>query len=235
MSDVVQMNIEDISYHILPSKRLAGSSFADLHDKVFNFFVRRWEEAFEDTKDHGKPAPGWEDHFLKQDMVTAITYKGEVIAAHLYTVYDLSAASTQRSEYFSFVSKKTIMDLLQQGVRDVTSMEYLCVDSKVKRNSLGLSFGKIILGLGGYLTEDKGLDGSLGTPIKGNKVDIMMENVGGVPVERDFEKYGYMVDLLFIPTKPCEKGRDPKTKDVMTELWNRRTDHTGEYYLKIAA
>ncbi|MFM6927782.1 MAG: hypothetical protein ACKOX6_04920 [Bdellovibrio sp.] len=235
MSDVVQMNLGDISYHVIPSKRLAGSSFADLHDKVFNFFVRRWEEAFEETKDHGKPAPGWEDHFLKQDMVTAITYKGEVIAAHLYTVYDLSAASTLRSEYFSFVSKETINGLLAKGVRDVTSMEYLCVDTKVKRNSLGLSFGKIILGLGGYLTEDKGLDGSVGTPIKGNKVDVMMENVGGMTIEKDFEKYGYLVDLLFIPTKPCDKGRDLKTREVMQTLWARRSDHTSEYYLKIAA
>lgn len=233
MSNVTQMQISDIEYHVLPAKRLAGSSFADLHDKVFNFFVRRWEEAFEETP--GKPAPGWEDHFLKQDMVTAITHKGEVIAAHLYTVYDLSAASTLRSEYFGFVAKETIQGLLQQGVRNVTSMEYLCVDSSVKRNSLGLSFGKIILGLGGYLTGDKGLDGTVGTPIKGNKVDVMMENVGGYTIEKDFEKYGYEVDLLFIPTKPCAESRDPKSREVMKQLWNSRLDYTREYYMKFAA
>lgn len=235
MSDIIQMNLDDVCYHVLPSKRLAGSSFADLHDKVFNFFVGRWEEAFEDTKDHGKPAPGWEDHFLKQDMIAAITYRGEVIAAHLYTVYDLSAASTQKSECFSFISKETIKGLLLKGVRNVISMEYLCVDSRVKRNSLGISFGKVIAGLGCYLTEDKGIDGAIGTPIKGNKVDAMMENMGGFPIQTNFEKYGYMVDLLFIPTNPSEEGRDLKAREVMQALWARRFDYTSEYYSKLAA
>ncbi|MEN0059395.1 MAG: hypothetical protein AAGB31_11220 [Bdellovibrio sp.] len=235
MSNVKEMKLEDLSYHILPSKRFAGSSFSKLHDNVFNFFVRRWEEAFNNTKDQGTPAHGWEDHFLKQDIVTAITCKDEVVAAHLYTVYDLSAASTRKSEYFSFFPQTTIPELIRRGIQNVTSMEYLCVDESVKRNTLELSLGKTILGLGGYLTENKGLDASIGTPLAGNKVDIMMENVGGVLLEKGIKKYGFPVDLLFIPTKPCHPGRDPKTREVMTTLWNRRLDYTKEFYSKFAA
>lgn len=235
MSGLVEIKLQDIKYHILPAKRVSGSSFAKLHDDVFGFFVRRWEEAFEETKDTAKPAPGWEDHFLKQDIVTAITVKGKTVAVHLYTVYDLLAMSTRKSEYFSFIQPGTVENMLRNGVNTVTSMEYLCVDSEIRMNSLGVSFGKLILGLGGYLTESRGMDASIGTPLKQNKVGDMMINVGGVFIQKDFEKYGYKVDLLMIPTRPCERSRDPKARPIMEHLWNDRADYTLEYYSKIAA
>lgn len=235
MSEFVDMTISDLRYHVLPAKRLAGSSFAQLHDNVFNFFVRRWTEAFSEIEDQGTPASGWEDHFLKQDIVTAITYKGEVVAAHLYTVYDLSAASTKKSEYFSFFSSEAMKAWEGMGVRNVTSMEYLCVDAKFKKNQLGLSLGKIILGLGAYMTEEKGLDAAIGTPLVGNKVDLMMENVGGHLLEKDINKYGFAVDLWSIPTKPCLKNKDPKYDVSMKHLWNHREDFTKEYFNKLVA
>jgi len=235
MKKLTEIDLKDLSYHILPAKRLADSSFARLHDDVFSFFVRRWEEAFEETKDVAKPAPGWEDHFLKQDMITAITYKGKVLAAHLYTIYDLSAASTKKSEYFSFISESTLCSLMSQGVINVISMEYLCVDEAIRRNSLGVGFGKVISGLGGYLSEEKGMDGAIGTPVKDNKGDVMMTNVGGQFIQKDFKKYGYTVDLLYIPTKPCQRSLDEKAGFVMEDLWARRTDYTREYYSKLAA
>jgi hypothetical protein len=235
MKQQTEVGLRNLCYHILPAKRLANSSFAKLHDEVFSFFVRRWEEAFEETKDVARPAPGWEDHFLKQDIVTAITHQNQVIAAHLYTVYDLSAASTKKSEYFHFIDPSVIAQLMKSGVRNVISMEYLCVDEAVRCNSLGVSFGKVILGLGGYLAQEKGLDGALGTPVKNNKVDTMMTNVGGEFIQKDFKKYGYTVDLLYIPTQPCLRSLDPKAREVMAALWQNRVDHTAEYFLKIAA
>lgn len=230
-----KIEIKNLKYHVLPAKRVGGNSFAKLHDDVFNFFVQRWEAAFDETKDVAKPAPGWEDHFLKQDIVTAITENDKVVAAHLYTVYDLSAASTRKSEYFSFVTPKTLEGLLKNDVKTVFSMEYLCVDSGVQRNSLGVSFGKVIAALGGRLAEDRLMDGGLGTPLRSNKVADMMRNVGGYMVQENFEKYGYDVDLLLIPTKPCEKSRDPKVREIVTTLWETRADYTNEYYSKIAA
>ena len=235
MSDVMEINVADLQYHVLPSKRWAGSSFAKTHDAVFNFFVDRWEEAFNAIKDQGSMTHGWEDHFLKQDMITAITHKNEVIAVHLYTIYDLSSASTRRSEYFSFLPKNTIPQLLEQGIQNVTTMEYLCVAPKAKKNTLGTSFGKIILGLGGYLTEDKGLDGSVGTPLKDNKVDVMMENVGGILLAKDVMKYEFRVDLMIIPTTPCERSRDPRAGEIMDFLWKNRLDYTKEFFSRLAS
>ena len=63
----------------------------------------------------------------------------------------------------------------------------------------------------------------------------MMENVGGYLIQKDFEKYGYTVDLLFIPTKPCARSRDLKTRSLTDQLWVHRMDYTREYYSKLAA
>ena len=235
MLSFIDLPLSNLNYHIFPSKRFSGSTFSGIHDETFNFFVRRWEEAFGDTKEDAKPAPGWEDHFLRQDLVSAISFKDKIIAAHLYTIYDLSAAATLKSEYFKFISPLTISNLSAMAIKNVISMEYLCVDKDIKFNSLGVSIGKVILGLGGKLSQEKGIDGAIGTPIKNNKVDLMMKNVGGFVIEKDILKYGYPVDLLFIPTKPCSKSCDPKVDFIMENLWSRRNDHTGEFYRKISA
>jgi hypothetical protein len=117
----------------------------------------------------------------------------------------------------------------------VLSMEYLCAESEVKRNSLGISIGKTIVALGAMLADNKGFDGALGTPIKSIKGDLMMENVGGKFIQSDFSKYGYRVDLLFIPTKPCERSRDISVGKIADHLWLSRQDHSIEFFGKMAA
>jgi hypothetical protein len=58
MNGVFEMKLEDLEYCILPAKRVAGCGFAELHDEVFGFFVRRWEKAFRDTLEVARPATG---------------------------------------------------------------------------------------------------------------------------------------------------------------------------------
>lgn len=224
----------ELTYHIFPAKRMMPSPYASIHDSTFNFFVRRWEEAFQQTKDQAKPATGWEDHFLKQDLICSITHNGNVVAAHLYSIYDLSAASTLRSECFSFISPQTIEKMKDLGLQNIISMEYLCVDQSLKYNSLEISFGKLITSLGAYLCEDKSIDAAIGTPIKNNNVDLMMQNVGAFHLQNDFIKYGYNVDLLLIPTSPAHPSKDPKVYEVAQDLWARRQDYTTNQNRKIA-
>lgn len=223
-------DLDSVSYHIFPAKRLGNCDYAKIHDESFKFWISQWREAFSKAK----PSEGWEDHFHKQDLVTSITIEGRVVASHLYTFYDLRAESTKCSEIFSFVEESTQNHLLDQGKTSLMSMEYLCADSEYRLNSLKLGLGKTILGLGAYLAEEKGLDGAMGTPVFGNKVRKMMENVGGYPLQEKFKKYGFDVDLIFIPTQPCERSRDQAAGEAMKHLWTHRIDYSMEYHAKLA-
>jgi hypothetical protein len=63
----------------------------------------------------------------------------------------------------------------------------------------------------------------------------MMQNVGGEFIQENFLKYGYVVDLLFIPTKPCSNSRDLKTGNIVEWLWSNRQDHSVEFFSQLAS
>lgn len=230
MNKVLEMKLCDLKYHIFPAKRLGRCEYSLIHDQTFEFWIKIWTEAFS----HAQPNHGWEDAFQKQDLITSITFHDKVIGAHLYTFYDITASSTKKSECFSFISEETQRTLLKDGFKDLMSMEYLSVDQTVRKNSLEVGFGKVLVALGGRLAEDKNLDGAIGTPVRGNKVDAMAENIGGYNVQSNFKKFGFDCDLVLMPSKPCAPSTDLKARKVVDYLWETRTDYSISYYSKLA-
>ena len=216
-----EAEIERIQYYVLPSKRVASSTFSLIQDDVFDFWVTEWTRNFSKG---GNPKSGWEDHFIRQDIITALTLDQEIIGCHLYSFYNLDSHSTLASEYFNYISSESLKKLRQKRYSDCMSMEYLCVAPKVQRNDFKISFGNLILALGTYIAEDEGADCVLGMPILGfgNKVDKMLENVGGEDIQTGIKKYGYELKLMAAQTNPRVNSKNLTIKKFADHLWHNR-------------
>lgn len=217
------MNVDpnQLKYVIFPSTRKHGCNFSSLHDKVFQFWHQLWTKTFAST---GDPATGWEDHFVRQNYIVAILHKSDVVGCHLYTYYDLTALSTKHSEYFSYVAPEAYKNLSLKGWHSGLTMEYLCIAPEYQRNSEKISFGKLMVSLGCRLAEEYGIDCTLGMPIEGTKVQDKMENVGGLVIQSDIEKYGYNLKLLACPSRPSVTSQDEIVKNYTYRLWENRED-----------
>lgn len=217
------LKIEELNYHLLPSKRRKNAIYSDIQDSIFNFWVRQWASVFNKS---GSPKKGWEDHFLRQDLVAAVSTKTEIIGCVLFTFYNTKALSSLKSEYFSYINQCSLDFLNERQMEDVMSVEYLTVDHRFSQNSLKLSFGKLLVTMAAYVAEEHCMDGILGMPISTTKVDKMLLNIGAEMVQPNIQKYGYVLNLMAAKTQPSEKGRDNHLRVITDDLWDRRSDYT---------
>ncbi len=218
-----EMKLHDLNYHVVPTDRRGYCAHGQIQNDIYDFWTQQWHQAFNRS---GNPKKGWEDHFMRQDLVTAISLKGQMIGCLLFTFYDVYSHAARGSEYFSYISDETMALLKKRNLKDVMTVEYLAIDERFSRNSLAVSLGKVIISLAGYVAENQGMDALISMPISGTKVDKMLANIGGQIIQPDIKKYGYTLNLMMALTQPVEKGIDKAVRQVTDDLWARREDYS---------
>jgi len=230
---IADVRLQDFSYHVVPIDRRGLCAHAQIQDDIYNFWTQQWHQAFNRS---GNPKKGWEDHFMRQDLATAISVKGQIVGCLLFTFYDVGSRAARGSEYFSYITEPTIQKLRSAGLKDVMTVEYLAIDENFSRNSLQISLGKVIISLAAYVAENQAMEALISMPISGTKVDKMLANIGAQIIQPDIKKYGYTLNLMMARTQPSEKGRDQAVRQVTDHLWSRRRDYSNiSQPVKIAA
>lgn len=219
-----EANLNDLRYVVIPSKLTRDKSFLDVYNKIYAFWESRWNETFTAS---GSPKGYWRDHFLRQDVVGAILNGDKVIACCLATRCNLNSNSVRSSEYFQYVSEVTYAKMKRDGIDYLTSIEYLCVCPSVQMNSQQISVGKLLMVLKSHLAESFGTDAMIGMPIRTTKVDKMLENIGGVAIQPDIDKYGYKLTTMLMSMRPRVTSKDSNLAAIAQQLWNKRQDYSG--------
>lgn len=227
-------DLSGLRYIIVPSKlpRECSKGAVEAHNALFNFWVKHWSKAFAAT---GAPEEGWEDHFIRQDVCVGLFLGDQVIACHLYSMYDLRSSASLGSEYFHYFSELSIADLKKRRLSHLMSMEYLGVDGDYRINQQNVGLGKLVVALGTRVSEAMGADAALGMPISTTKVDKMFEDVGAFTIQDGIEKYGYTVKLQASVTRPCTPSADEKVRAMTEQLWRTREDYSARTIGKMAS
>lgn len=212
-------------YVIIPGKMPWNCAYKDVYNEIFEFWEGIWSKTFQES---GAPEGHWQDHFIRQDVVVALKAESEIVGVHLYTLYNLEARSSQRAEYFSYVSELSMARLKKMKFTRTMSMEYLATNPNWSRNQQHMSVGRVISVLGSYVSESLGADCALGMPIKGTSVDKFSENIGGFPIQEGIQKYGYELKLMVMPSQPRVESRDEKAGQLAKTLWDQRHDYSGQ-------
>jgi hypothetical protein len=218
------VKLENIEYYVVPVDRNQSSPYGGIQDKIFDFWSSQWTANFKKSN----PKPGWQDHFLRMNLASAIGYQGQIIGCLLFKFYNLTAHSTKQSEYFSYIDRPVVQRLSDDGFKDAMSVEYLAIDPSWSKNPMKISLGKIIITLSAYVAETHDMDCIISMPIGGTKVDKMLENIGAVSIQEGIEKYGYTLKLMMTKTKPATKSIDSNIKIITDRLWRNRIDYSVE-------
>lgn len=220
--DNENINLKNFKYYVVPIQRRHGSPYGKIQDKIFDFWVEQWTNHFKKSN----PKSGWQDHFLRMSLATAIGYEDQIIGCTLHTFYNLSAHSTLQSEYFSYLDKKLIEKMYQDGFKDAMTNEYVTVCAQWNKNAINVSFGKVLMALSSYVAEAHDIDGIICTPIEGNTVSKMLENIGAVVFQENIKKYGYTLKAMLAKTKPATKSLDTRIHPIVESLWQNSVDYS---------
>ncbi len=214
--------LNKIKYYVVPTSRNRNSAHGKIQDKIFDYWVEQWGNNFKNSK----PKEGWQDHFLRMSLVTALEYENQIIGCLLFRFYNFDAHSSLKSEYFSYIDKNLVKNMSGDGLKDAMSVEYLSIDPAWSKNSMNVSLGKIIIALSSYVAEQHNADCIISMPIGGTKVDKMLENIGAMAIQEDIKKYGYTLKLMMTKTKPATKGIDIKVRAITDTIWENRIDYS---------
>lgn len=77
--------IKQCQYIILPGKCPADFARKDLYNKAFDYWKSFWQTFF---NENNLAHSGYADDFFRQDFIPVFLYKDEIVAMHLYTLFD---------------------------------------------------------------------------------------------------------------------------------------------------
>ncbi len=219
----MKLLFEDLSYCILPSAD-PRAEYVDLHNRVFNFWKDSLAAAFAET---GNDPATLIDDFVRQDLITAILYKNEVVATLLLSFYTLEADAAREFRYLKDNYPETyIRKLKNHGVKTVMSMQYLTVRPDWRKKNKPVHLAPTIFALAQFIQRDFNIDAIVSVVRRDNKVNDLVYSLGGECIVADVENHHTPCDLIVMYKDKPQKYPSNHVKDLTRSLWSRRVDAT---------
>ena len=215
----MDLNIKDFDYTVLDTNSCLDTSFKKLYLEVYGFWKETWKGIFTKV---GSPEAWVADDFSRQHYIPVITYKGELVATHYYTVFDLRDPSVVDMRYFSIFPENAKNFVFGGELNKVMSMEFLSVHREWRKKALGFSAAEALISLGFNLLREKNIDAALGVAVKTAGVDKMAEKLSCSVLAENIKRGELVCDLFAREKSNIARHPDREVQDIIDYLWNNR-------------
>lgn len=228
--------IFETEYHILPGNPGPGFQKIELYHRAYMMWKEFWEQVYGDAgaADCFKP-----DDFLRQDFIPVLTYKNEIVAMHLYTLFNTTNYAVRDHRYFAFYPENFFSYLSDKQSPYAMSIEYLTVAPGWRKRNVGFSIGESLIGCSLNYLEPTNAQVAIAPARTDNKVHTMCYNFGFDCFEAGITKRNFSVDLVAGFKEKVQKNPSEKINQLIEHMWAHRQDHTGRIdqnkSLKVAA
>jgi hypothetical protein len=219
-----KFDLNKMQYVVLPGKFYSDSPFIELQNKVYRFWKNIWKDVFTEV---GSPNSLVPDDFLRQDMISAILYDNEVIACHLYTLFNIDQDVTRDHRYFSIFTPDVMEVFKERQAKHLMSIEFLTVHPEWRKTSaLGFPFGLAMCEVTTRMIVKINPDAAVAPARKQNKVDEVAYSLGFECLKKNVNRGNLDCDLIALFPKNAKFSKDPLIEQVVTHLWTHRIEVT---------
>jgi hypothetical protein len=208
---------EDFKYIVLEKNGIADSPLLPLYEQTFEFWKSTWKPIFEKV---GSPQAFMIDDFYRQDLIPLILYKGEIIAANFYTIFDLRNPATREMRYFSIFPEHAMNWVNIHGKNRVMTMEFLCVHPDWRNHGGAFSFAEALISLGFELMKSKEIGAAVGVPVKVTGVQEMAKGLSCNVLAENVKRGNLVCDILCQTVNNVKPHHNPNTHSFISLLWN---------------
>lgn len=185
----------------------------ELHNKAFSFWKNNWDSIY-----NGELKI---DEFFRQDAMSMIMDKDQIIALHLYTSFNTNLQSHLEHSYFCAFTDKFKNTLADQKIMNVTSAEYMTVAKEYR--SKGANIARALLYLSLNVFKYHGKEVMIAPMDIKQGVSYIVQEAGATVIDSNVRYKNFLVDLGMII--PAKANRPPESIEKMvSNLWNTRTD-----------
>ena len=195
----------------------------DKHIFQFNQLYKTWKNIFSEVVEGtgGQLDP---DDFFRNDYISAITHKNEVIGLSTMTIFDLRLQSTLDHHYIKSLNSGVIESLLSEGHSRILSIEYLTILPEWRKHQSTVNWGEILIGLNLKVLDNSIADIVLGTPRTDVKVLQMSQNMDAFEIQEPIIKMGYPCAVVMVKKQTHRKFSSISTSEYVESLWRLRAE-----------
>lgn len=213
-----------LKYYLLPARN-PPAEYTQLHDKVFDFWLSVWrpvlaELGYSDNMLH--------DDFIRQDVVSCICSKDEVVAAFIYSFFSLEPKAVNTFRYMkNNFTESFFHKIKEMGITKVMAAQYLAIhpDWRGKANPPA-PLASVVIGLSNRVRDEFGMQAGIGPARKDHKVTELFYSRGGDCIVADFENHNVKCDIIANISGRTYQHASPLITTVEDMLWNNRVDVT---------
>jgi hypothetical protein len=212
---------ESLLYVILPGKCPPEFPYFEKYNQAYEHWKATWKRTF---ARRGKLDYFNAYDFLRQDFVSTIFYRDEVVSQNLSTFFSMANPITRDTAYFWQFNELADDFFKTHEVDKILSIEYISVNPKYSTRRSGFHFSDIGVGLGLELVKHFGADATTGMPRRVAGVDEIGRRYGYRTIRSNISKAGLGLDLAVALRDEIKLHPDKKTRDLILDLWQTRLD-----------
>jgi hypothetical protein len=214
----------DLQYYLLPARN-PPPEYSKLHDQAFDFWLSVWKPVLAGL---GYSDAMLHDDFIRQDVISCICAKGQVVAVYLHSFFSLETKAVNTFRYI----KKNYPEFFFQKMKDmgisrVVAAQYLAIhpDWRGKANP-PVPLASVIIGLANFMRDDFGLQACIGPARRDHKVTDIFYAHGGDCIVANFENHNVACDVIANIQGRTHAHTSPEIRAAEEILWKNRIDIT---------
>lgn len=221
------MEISKLVYNIIPAQASGDPELIRLHNQVYDFWKKVWTDTLQKME-----LPSLDrSHILKQDYICFLTYGPDVVASHLYSVFDIRLHVTQESDYFSQMSSDIQEYCQKKSIYTMMTQEYLAVHPEWRKTTSGVSIPEILIGLGIQLMHSINCDSTVGTTRAGApSVERICHEINADLLPNVIMRYNMPHKFFIANKKTIRLPGDQQTQTQIASLWDSKNDYRDNRY-----
>jgi len=218
------MKTSKTQYIILPGKITspnADPKVVSLLDEAYFLWKNIWDSTFKGNGVEKKASP---DDFFRQNFIPIIKNETDIIAIHLYSIFNLSSKAMREHSYLkNNFNDKFFSVMEQENIKLAMTMESLIVHPDYRRTKIGQSYFLAISYLGMQLFADFTNCDAIIAPVRRDVgIAEAAEKIGFSATDKNITLYNTPVDLVYLKRNSEIKYPDDIIRQQVKNLWNEK-------------
>lgn len=212
-------------YYLLPSTT-PPAEYVKLHDQVFDLWMTTWKDTLATLN---FDASHLHEDFVRQDVISCITFEDRPVACLLFTFYDINAKASREFSYFKNNYTELFMQKLKSlGINRTMAMQYMAIHPEWRGKAKPpIHSGLALAGLSIRSLDTFSMDAGIAPMRKDHKVNELYYNYGATCLIKDHMSHNAPCDLVAAIRGKTHRHPDEAVFFIEEHLWNNRIDLVG--------
>lgn len=192
-------------------------------NELYKFYVEIWQNTWREL---GVTSAGFRDDFYRFHTKVGLFIDNIPVAFHGYSLFDLNKESDREHSFFTKLGVPVTDQLLERGIRKVSTLEYLAVHPDYRRYS-GFPLSEILIGFSAQYFKGSDRDAIVAVTRNNRKVNETAEKYGSYSIYKDLNLYNVDVDFIVFEVP---KIRNNPNKDIQNIIDNLYQELWGDHF-----